>query len=52
MKRPSQLMHTAVGAHAIDSDGDGSYGWLNCVRLKDINNAGRLRKAMKQKVFG
>lgn len=34
-----ELTHTVVGGDASDTDGDNSYGWLNCVRLKDIGNA-------------
>ncbi|KAH7165281.1 hypothetical protein EDB81DRAFT_852200 [Dactylonectria macrodidyma] len=34
-----ELMHTAVGGLALDMDDDDSYGWVNCRRLKDTNNA-------------
>jgi len=35
------MMHLKFCGLADDVDGDESYGWANCVRLKDMDNAGK-----------
>ncbi|KAF7542203.1 hypothetical protein G7Z17_g11792 [Cylindrodendrum hubeiense] len=37
-----ELTHTALGGLSRDTGGSKSYGWYNCVRLKDVDNADNL----------
>lgn len=47
------MMHLKFCGLADDSDGKKSYGWANCVRLKDMDNAGKrpLAELTRYEVF-